>query len=78
MVKAVQIKLGMVFRILDFNDVLPQKRLVRQEILPVFGLDVQLLDGLHLPKQNMFVDKLICKLVIKLVGDFHKARDAIY
>ena len=55
MVKSVKIKLGMVSWILDFNDVLPQERFVRQEVFPVFGLDVQFFDGLCQNKTLFYI-----------------------
>lgn len=43
--KRVQIELFVVLGVLQNDDVFTQKRLVRQEVLEVFGLDVELIDG---------------------------------
>ena len=46
MVKCVHVQLGGVLGILEHHNVLPLEWLRGQEVLPVLGLDVELVDGL--------------------------------
>ena len=46
MMKVADVGILALLRVLEDEDVLPCKRLVVQEVLPVLGLDVELLDGL--------------------------------
>ena len=46
MVERVEVELGVVFWVLNFDDVLAKKRLVGQQVFPVLRLDVQLFDRL--------------------------------